>query len=42
MLQLMKRFAKTFGLFLSNLPNQMYKNGLKIWGRVDMNGTWHV
>jgi hypothetical protein len=38
----MKRLAKPFGLFLSNLPNQIYKNGLKRWGRVDMNGTRHV
>jgi hypothetical protein len=38
----MKRLAKTFGLFLSNLPNQILKNGLKSWGRVEMNGTRHV
>jgi hypothetical protein len=37
-----KRLEKTFGLFLSNLPNQIYKNDLKSWGRVNMNGTRHV
>jgi hypothetical protein len=42
MLQLMKRLAKTFGLFLSNLPNQIYKASLKSWGTVDMNGIRHV